>query len=85
MMTFIEYLDNNHPLQHIGMRGALIHAQRAIVSRAFPTAADFCARVLADMQVSAPTPPEFRDQPAPGSCGLGNVGARSFGALFSKA
>jgi hypothetical protein len=62
-MPHIEYLDCTHSLQQVGMRDALAQAQQNIVARAFPAAADFCTRVLADMQVAAPTPRELRDRP----------------------
>lgn len=61
----IEFLPAKHPAQRASdaLRRELIRAQQSIISRAFPDAGVFCARILDDLKLAIPVPKELSDQP----------------------
>lgn len=61
----IEFLPPRHAAQRIGanLLAEMVRAQRSIVTRAFPDAADFCARVFADLHIAVPVPAEMTGRP----------------------
>ena len=62
-MDTIKFLPSTHPLQKVGISAEIVKAQKAVVSRAFATAAEFCERVLSDLGSSAKPPRSLRDSP----------------------
>jgi hypothetical protein len=62
----VEFLPTNHAVHRISAeaRAGLVRAQLAIVTRAFPEAYSFCARVLDDLKLNLPLPPGLRNRPA---------------------
>lgn len=61
----LEFLPVNHAVQRLGdtIRAALIHAQQSVITRTFPDARSFCARVLDDLKLSVPVPSGLGGQP----------------------
>jgi hypothetical protein len=61
----IEFLPPRHPVHRIGdaLRDDFIRAQRSIISRAFADAAEFCARVFADLRMAIDVPGGLVGQP----------------------
>lgn len=71
------FVADRNPLQRIneGVLFSLIAAQDNIIDAAFPSAADFCARVFDDLKLSLGVPDEMKDRP------VQDVSDRSFGEL----
>lgn len=61
----IEFLPPRHPAQRIGegLRTELVRAQRSIIGRTFADAAEFFARVLADLRIAIDVPSGLAGQP----------------------
>lgn len=60
----VEFLPANHAAQRINAeaRAGLVRAQQSVVTRAFPDAYSFCARVLDDLKLDIGLPDELRDK-----------------------
>jgi hypothetical protein len=61
----IEFLPPKHPAQRASdtFRAELIRAQQSIITRAFPDAASFCARVFDDLKLAIAVPVELAGLP----------------------
>ena len=64
----IEFLPANHAVQRINAeaRTMLVKAQQAVITRAFPDAHSFCARILHDLRLDINLPDDLRDKPVTG-------------------
>lgn len=64
--ALIEFLADKHPAQRIGaaLKGETIRAQGSTMGRAFPDAAEFCARLFGDLKLAIKTPAGLVGQPA---------------------
>ncbi len=62
--SLIEFLLPKHPAQRISvpLRAEFLRAQSSIITRAFPSAVDFCTRVFDDLKLAIPVPAELADQ-----------------------
>lgn len=63
--ALIEFLADKHPAQRIGapLKGEMIRAQRSIMSRAFPDAAEFCSRLFDDLKLAIDAPKDLVGEP----------------------
>lgn len=61
----IEFLPPRHPAHRIGnhLRSEMVRAQQSTIRRAFADAAEFCARVFADLRMAVDVPEELDGQP----------------------
>lgn len=80
----IEFLPPRHPAQRIGenLRADLERAQQSIIGRTFVDAADFCARVLADLRIAVDVPAVLRGQPV---TAVANLPFSNLEELFAEA
>ena len=62
----LRFVSGRNPIQRINPEvfADLAHAQDNILEQAFPTAADFCAKVLDDLKLSLSIPERMKDEPA---------------------
>lgn len=62
----LRFVSDRNPIQRINeaVLGRLIAAQDNVIERAFPTAADFYARVFDDLHLSLAVPEELKHKPA---------------------
>ena len=63
MSELIKYIPENHPIQSVGIKGALVLAQDSVIERCFQTSYEFCDRVLSDMIISAKPNLALKDHP----------------------
>lgn len=78
----VEFLPANHAVHRINAeaRAGLVRAQQAVVTREFPEAHSFCARVLDDLKLNLPLPDGLRDQSVTGIADLSFAELRDFWA-----
>jgi hypothetical protein len=63
--VLVEFLGPRHPIHrvHPTIKEDLIRTQQSIITRAFPTAYDFCARVLDDLKLNIHAPDSLKQKP----------------------
>lgn len=76
----IEFLPPRHPVHRVNpaLTADLVRAQGNIITRAFPDAREFAARVFADLKLAVPVPDELADQPVGAVADLAFADLRAF-------
>ncbi|MGO7535244.1 hypothetical protein [Rhizobium leguminosarum] len=79
----VEFLAPKHPAQRVSdtLRTDLIRAQQSIITRAFPDAFTFCARVLNDLKLAIDVPAPLKGQPV---SAVADLDFGDLNALFLK-